>query len=85
MPGSRLPRTGWPQESPGCSLGVNENAVPHFRAEAFGSPWLAVSRSTNWRPQFGQFRFSSGTCGFFMIACAASIIGAGGNTRQPSA
>ena len=35
-------------------------------------------------PQLGQFRFSSGTCGFFMIAWAGSITGAGGTRVSPA-
>ncbi len=68
----------------GLQLGVKEKALPHFGQKPSVRPGCPSRDRPTGEPQFGQFRFSSGTCGFFMIAWAASITGAGGTRVSPA-
>src|SRR5215207_364068 len=70
--------------SPGRSLGVKEYALPHLGQNPSARPGCPLRERPTGEPQLGQKRFSSGICGFFMIACDASITGAGGTRVRPA-
>ena len=75
----------WPAtRSPACSLGVNENGLRHCRQNPSVRPgWPSRERPTA-APHDGHTRLSSGTCGSFRIALAASTAGIAGTVVSPA-
>ena len=58
--------------------------MPHLGQKPSARPGRPSRERPTGEPQFGQKRFSSGICGFFMIARDASISGAGGTRVSPA-
>ena len=58
--------------------------MPHLGQNPSVRPGCPPRDRPTGAPQLGQIRLSSGTCGFFMIACEASITGAGGTRVRPA-
>src|SRR3954454_24160247 len=75
----------WPAtRSPACSLGVKENGLRHCQQNPSVRPgWPSRERPTA-APQDGHTRLSSGACGAFRIALAASTAGIAGTVVSPA-
>src|SRR5438093_13465570 len=73
-----------PTTSPGCSLGVNENGVPHFAQKPSARPGRPGRARPTFSPQAEQKRFSSGTSGLAMTTDCGSGTGADGTVVMPA-
>src|SRR5436309_6177940 len=73
-----------PTTSPGCSLGVNENGVPHFAQKPSARPGRPGRARPTFSPQAEQKRFSSGTSGLASTTDRGSGTGADGTVVMPA-
>ena len=58
--------------------------MPHLGQKPSGTPGRPSRERPTGEPQVGQTRLFSGTSGSSMIACSASICGAGGTRVSPA-
>ena len=73
-----------PTRSPGCSLGVNENGVPHFGQNPSVRPGCPPRQRPTGSPHSEQNRFSSATSGLAMTTDCGSGTGADGTVVIPA-
>ena len=70
--------------SPGASLGLKENRVPHCRQKPSVRPGRPFAGWPTRSPQFPQNRLLSGTRGSARIAVVGSRAGTGGTSTSPA-
>src|SRR6478735_3300824 len=73
-----------PTTSPGCSLGLNENGVPHFGQKPSARLGLPARDRPTFSPHLAQKRLSSGTSGLAITIDFGSGTGTDGTVVMPA-